>query len=194
MKPTRMPSGWYQVGQETYVPGVTTVLSASGLIPKRYFTVAARDRGTAVAELTAEWDRMPGTQFIDSCSNLRPYLSAWRAFVHASGAVFTGIEMVVRNREHGYAGRLDRLGVIAERECVIDIKTGALARWHGLQLAAYAGCLDGEQDRYGLYLSADGQFKIRKYADRSDWAQWLEILNEYKQRFDSPSTTVAVGG
>ena len=147
----------------------------AGLIPQRGDD-AAMLRGQYVAEATALDDR----DDLDFCDlPLLPYVDAWRTLRREAGLDrFDGIEEQVFNADLGYAGRLDRRGTRGGEPFVLDIKTGTPARWHGLQLAAYAGCFP-ESWRYrrlGAYLNVDGSGRLREYVDHNDWIVFSAAL------------------
>ena len=61
--------------------------------------------------------------------------------------------------EYDLAGTPDRIGTIAGRDVVLDIKSGPPASWHGIQLAAYDLLVprSHRRRRIGLYLNANGE-------------------------------------
>jgi hypothetical protein len=68
--------------------------------------------------------------------------------------------------ELGYAGTLDRFGVIDREKTIVDIKTSSSANrstrisW-AVQLSAYLGLLNcPEAKRYNLWLKSDGSYQL----------------------------------
>ena len=166
------------------IPSVTTILKACGLIDTTWFTEGATTRGTYVHQATELLDR----DDLDESSLdpvLTPYVDAYRRFKQETGFVIDDIEKRVHNATYGYAGTLDRTGTFIgdKTKSIIDIKTGQPAKWHGVQLAAYALCFGSEVlNRYGLYLSNTGSYKLERFKDRQDANIWLACLTLYKWR------------
>lgn len=161
------------------VPGVTDVMVASGLIDTRgpWFTAWHRQRGEYVHEATALDDR--GELDEDTLDPaILPYVLGWREFLKTTGSEILDIERVVENTVYPYAGKLDRLVMLGGRRFVLDIKTGQPERWHGVQLAGYAGCFDAPPLRMGVYLDGDGDgdFHLKQYSDSHDWNVFLAAL------------------
>lgn len=108
------------------------------------------------------------------------YFRAYAAFRSTYAGRWTFIETAVARPDLGYAGTPDRIGVLAGRPAVLEIKTGAAAAWHGIQMAAYdlLDPLPFERDRAAVYLQADGTFRIRRYADAEDRMRFLRALGQ----------------
>ena len=58
---------------------------------------------------------------------------------------------------HRYAGKYDLMVEIQGKRVLIDIKTGAKAKWHPVQLAAYA-MQSKPHSAMDLYLKANGKY------------------------------------
>lgn len=166
------------------LPSVTTIMKACGLIDTTWFNEGATTRGTYVHQATELLDK----DDLDEASldpALVPYVEAYRRFKQETGFVIDDIEKRVHNATYGYAGTLDRTGIFPNDKIrsLIDIKTGQPAKWHGVQLAAYALCFGSEVlNRYGLYLSNTGSYKLERFKDRQDANIWLACLTLYKWR------------
>jgi hypothetical protein len=81
----------------------------------------------------------------------------------------------------GYTGTMDRVVRVNGVDIALDIKTGKIQRWTGVQLAAYdlaSGVTN--QERWGVQLGKDGEFKLVIYKDADDYATWLAALKVYK--------------
>ena len=69
------------------------------------------------------------------------------------------------------------------KESLIDIKSGVESPTTGIQLAAYSMLYDVPLvNRYGLYLKADGKYKLIPYADRNDIKIFNAALTLYHYR------------
>ena len=159
------------------IPGVTDVMKAAGLIDTRgpWFTPWHRQRGDYVHLATALDDKgMLDEDTLDPA--ILPYVHGWRQFLVSSGCEIGAIEDIVENPTYGYAGKLDRMVLLGGRAFVLDIKTGTPDRWHGVQLAGYAGCFDAPPARMGVYLDGDGGFRTKQFSDSHDWNVFLSAL------------------
>ena len=74
------------------------------------------------------------------------YVKAYVRFKQERGFVPTASEQMVYHLLLGFAGTLDRLGILSGHHALLDLKTGSEARWHSLQTAAYALCVETEID------------------------------------------------
>jgi hypothetical protein len=112
------------------------------------------------------------------------YLEGWKLFREEMDFNPLQIEMKVYNPTYGYCGTLDRIGTFRDkpnnRKALIDIKSGAKEWHHPLQSMAYAACLDEPHDRYALYLSADGKYKLVAHTRRADLQDWLCTVRVYQ--------------
>lgn len=94
------------------------------------------------------------------------------------------IERIVYNRMYGYIGTLDRIIRINGNLAVLDIKSGALAGWVALQLAAYVECLKKRIARYALQLKPNGKYNLKRYEDPNDVNVFLSALTIVNWRGD----------
>jgi hypothetical protein len=166
------PDHSYWLGTER-LPSVTTLLQEAGLVDTRWFTDEARERGTAVHHATAAYDL--GALHPDDYTrpDARPFLLAYVAAMEALRPAWTEIEVPRYSAQHRFAGRPDRLGVTPDgRHTVLEIKTGARAPWHGVQLALQAILWAGEtglapraHQRLVVYLGASGRFRVVSYTE-----------------------------
>ncbi len=138
-------------------PGVTATIRSAGLMGWTPNDDWYMERGTAVHAATAMSDR--GTLDQDNLDpQIAPYLEAWKAYRRDTGYVPTQIEQIVSDLTIGYCGTMDRDG--------LDIKTGAAAKWHILQAAAYWHTDELRTDRttwQSVYLQDDGKYKLAVY-------------------------------
>jgi hypothetical protein len=106
---------------------------------------------------------------------LRGYRKAWQAWKKASGFMVELVEWRFIS-ERGFAGTLDRYGYLPPTElyphltsAIIDIKSGPVADWTRLQLAAYAVghqprlALARRIRRIGVELRKDGRYKATEF-------------------------------
>lgn len=161
---------------DVLVPSVTQALVESGIVDVSWFTEEGRLRGNDVhlaANLYDNGDLDESTVR----DEIKGYLDAYKRFLEESGFVFIESERIVWNPTYRYAGRFDRIGSLNRRPTIIDIKTGAVEAWAGLQLAAYAACFNGREfDRYALQLKSDGTYRLHQFKDRNDIKTFIAAL------------------
>ena len=127
------------------------------------------DRGTAVHAATAMMDRGEIIEPESIDPRVAPYLPGWSKFNAEMKPEFLAIEEEVENPTYAYQGRLDRIAKMNGRTAILDIKTGWPEPWHALQLAGYAFCFPSSPARFGVYLSAEGKYKLIEYTKRTDY-------------------------
>jgi hypothetical protein len=156
---------------------VTTALKEAGLIDTAFFTDAAADRGTYVHAACDLVD-------VDDLGSVEPscagYVAAYERFMADARPTWVQRERAVCDPLQGYAGTLDRAGLLNHKWIVLDIKTGGPMPWHGLQLAAYARLAISREGlkpaRFDLYLSDDGTYRLEPQTNRSDEALFFAAL------------------
>lgn len=133
----------------------------------------ARERGSAVHEATMVYD-YSGEIPDDFPAEYAPYLEAYVQFVRDYKPQWTLIEHAMGDDSDGmgYAGTLDRFGLIDGKFALLDIKTSYKVDIPSLsaQLAAYSKLLRKEQpifnedhvDLYGLQLMRNGKYRLYK--------------------------------
>lgn len=170
----------------TELPGVTSVLKSAGLVNGEWYTEAARLRGQYV-HLACH---MIDDDALDESSldpALEPYVAAYREFLAFNQTSWALIEHRVFDAIYGYAGTLDRAGLINGVPFVLDIKSGGLPAFTGPQTAAYKRCLDKSHvwRRAALQLRADGTYQFQELTDRHDESVFLGALAvaKWKQRY-----------
>lgn len=160
------------------LPSVTQVLKDAGLVDARWYTDEARLRGEYVhlaCHMVDEDDL--ALESLDR--TLQPYVEAYQRFLVVTKPRWDYIEHRVCDEGCGYAGTLDRAGVLPDgRKVLVDIKTGMPAPWAALQLAAYRRCLPEPHTwkRIALQLKGDGSFTVHDCTDRSDEAVFQAAL------------------
>jgi hypothetical protein len=152
------------------VPSVTQVIAAAGLV-RDYGNGAtcARDRGVRVHEaafLFATEDEDAALAVLEDEDVL--YFDALRHWMLAAGVEVLGAEELVDGGS--YAGWRDlRVRLRGhDRPVVVDLKTGQLPKWVGLQLAAYALTLPEPHDRMAVRLTSEGTASATWYRRATD--------------------------
>lgn len=159
------------------LPSVTHIIrylavdKASNADPN--MALIARERGSAVHEATMVYD-YSGEIPDDFPAEYAPYLEAYVQFVRDYKPQWTLIEHAMGSDAYcmGYAGTLDRFGMIDGKFALLDIKTSYKVDIPSLsaQLAAYSKLLREEQpifnedhvDLYGLQLMRNGKYRLYK--------------------------------
>lgn len=150
---------------------VTRALKVVGYINDAYYTQFGRTRGTYVHQMLEWFDRGE----LDETTldpQLWPYLDAYRTFLAETGATWDGIEVRLGDPARLIAGTLDRIGPFG----LLDLKSGAFEPWHCIQTAMYAllaqtnGLILSARrvKRWGLYLTSDGRFDLRRHGDADE--------------------------
>jgi hypothetical protein len=197
----------YQVDGAT-VPSVTQVLSGfSQLID--YSSVPAfqlefaAGRGTAAHKATELYDLgdldEEGTREDDEQRTdhirLMPYVDAWKQFRADTGFEPSIIEQRMYHSLYGYAGTVDRIGVLYGELAVVEIKTTAkLWPATAIQVAAYQEAFnhgktakERAKRRYAVQLRPDGTYRLEQYEDPADWSCFLALLTlqNWNRRYPS---------
>jgi hypothetical protein len=147
---------------------VTQVLTVTQRIDPTWYTPEAAARGTAVHLLTEQIDR--GEADLDPA--LAGYADAYQDFLATVRPSYAASELAVSDMRRGLAGRIDRVcGNLLGGPGLLDIKSGGVSAWHGLQLAGY-NLLHPTGARWVLYLGANGRYKLRACEDPSDHARF----------------------
>lgn len=142
---------------------------------------AACEFGTNVHKATELWDQ--GDLDEDALDPaLEPWLEGWKKFLSESGFHVRNIESRVHSKKYGYAGTLDRDGILNGKMVILDIKTPTVVNPStGPQTAAYQQAVEemtGEKikGRYAVQLKANG-YKLISYTDKNDFNTFLSCLN-----------------
>ncbi len=159
----------------------TGLLCDYGNIPPAVLQ-AACDFGTNVHRATELFDLDDLDE--DALSPaLAPWLDGWKRFKNESGFLVRDIESRVYSKTYGYAGTLDRVGVLNGKLVIIDIKTPTVVNPStGPQTAAYQHAVEEMnkekiKGRYALQLKGDGTYRLIPYADKNDFNVFLGCLN-----------------
>lgn len=130
----------------------------------------ARERGSAVHEATVMYD-YSGEIPDDFPAEYAPYLEAYVQFVRDYKPGWELIEHQMGNKTLGFAGTLDRFGVIDSEWCILDIKTSykvdipslsaQLTAYHDLLLNEQFERLENAKIRHlGLQLMRTGKYRL----------------------------------
>ena len=79
-----------------------------------------------------------------------------------TGFLIEAIEKPFYNLEHGFAGTIDRVGILNGRRVVADIKTGQIQKWWPVQVAGYS-ILSGVDENMTVRLKDCGSYKVYHY-------------------------------
>ena len=124
----------------------------------------AANRGSRVHAWCAVYDYEGETP--ETEPDVQPYLEAYVGFLRDYNPAWDLIEHPMGSERLGFAGTLDRYGMIDGKPCLLDIKTGS--RMHkaplSAQLAGYALLLQEEgrplEKGYGLHLDKRGCYDL----------------------------------
>lgn len=164
----------FDAGTHTYsilgrpIPSVTQILHGAGIVDSAHYSEATAWRGS-VAHACCQLDDEGDLDEETVSDETWPYLLAWRMFREDSGFTPEMVERQIFNRTWWYAGTLDRAGKMKTGErAVVDLKTGAVQKWHALQTAAYAFALDKPRlyRRFVVSLRRDGTYSVREFSIR----------------------------
>lgn len=180
----------YAEDDGTPIPSVTQILKASGVIDDRWYTAEARDKGSAVHSLCERYANGERRDKRGGALADFEYVNAFSRWMSDYGVYSFYTEQRVYNRinGHAYAGTFDLLAEINGKRMLVDIKTGAKAKWHAVQLAAYAMAKPVDCGIVGkspvnpdgcavLYLKADGSYRY----DRIPGPRLVEAIRQFKE-------------
>ena len=139
---------------------VSTVLELNGLSTSaRNFGPGPLARGTAVhaacAAIAQGYTPVIEPEHAPYVDGLREWLTKLEPTI-----VFT--ERRIVSRLHRLTGRVDLGVVIGKDGFVVDVKTGASAPWHGLQLAGYEILVTGHEELIVQYHIAGGEGALQR--------------------------------
>ena len=141
---------------------------------------AAAERGTAVHKATQELDATGRTEIEEA---YLPYLKAYTAFLEKHSVSWTMTEQAFHHPELGYAGTIDRYGLIDKHTALVEIKTTsqlykplcrAQTNLYRLMLIANGFPVDR---LYVLHLKRDGKYRLAPMEIDEDLARALITLH-----------------
>ena len=168
------------------VPGVTTILRKAGLSDDRFFTEKARRRGKYIHAAILIYLQ---NDLAEECVPVeyKGYVDAFKRFMSETDCTpyIELCEVPQFSKVFRWAGTPDIICKLNDRDVIIDVKTGVEAATTGVQTAAYALlCPVPVVQRFGLYLKADGKYKLVEYKDRNDIKIFNAALSLYHWRQD----------
>lgn len=162
----------YRVDGEVW-PSTTRLMKEAGLIDDTHYTPAGADRGTEVHEAVELIERglVPASVYSDS-----GYVAAW-----LKAKEELQIEVLVEQIEQPFAEPTFRYCGTPDLPCRMrifdgitdcELKTGGVAKWWGIQGAAYRiGA--GFKNTVFLELRADGNYRLHTgYKEEKFTSQW----------------------
>ena len=187
-----MATGTFQVDGHIYtddagkvVPSVTQVITLGGVdelacVPRRVLQRPG-EIGTAVHLATRFLDE--GDLDVHSVDpQIAGYVFSWNKFKIEYDFTPVVIERRGISVDPGsglaFGFCLDRIGMMGEREALLDLKTGAeaLASW-GVQTAGYAEASEFDGPRMSVHLFEDGTTGLPiPHDEADDFAQWHRAL------------------
>ena len=173
------------------VPSVTQRIEAAGLLGPAvsFYSSAAAERGTRVHLACLDLDLKRTVTLPD---DERGYLDSYSQWCTMIAPTWTLLEQPHYSAAYDTAGTADRIGTIGGAPVVLDLKTGGLAPWHGLQLAMYDllhGDVPAQQRRrIALSLRKDGRLaQSVEFHAAADYIHALELMKRtVKNGEDSP--------
>lgn len=173
----------YTVAQ-TPVPAVGVITRwAHGAPPNPFLTEASRARGTAVHAATLALDLGgAASQILEALDPAcQPFFAAYCAFRLGCQLKWYMLEQPAVHRRLRYAGTPDRVGILNYTAAILEIKTGEVYPWHGIQTAGQDLLVTrrGKRRRFVVYLRADGTFRLREHTDPGDYLKFLDALARY---------------
>ena len=169
----------------TEFPSVTQLLKEYGLVDDTYYNEKARKRGSDVHIFTARLDDASNVLTIPE--DIQLYINQYLRFLSDVNPQWTQIETPLISQKLGFGGTFDRLGYINDKYVLVDIKTGALPKWVGLQLTMYARLIIDIGLKfpsiYSLQLTETGYNLTDHTASLGDYMPIVDAiitLNKYK--------------
>ncbi len=185
---------WFDVAAHHYYIGadrvvsVTEALKLTGQIDDRWFTPESRERGLRVHALAERLDGPTPMLSRAECDGVEGEVQAYREFLADCTPRWKHIEKPRWHFFQRYGGRPDRIAAsLFGRPAVVEIKTGAPADWHRLQLAGYQGLVPTGA-RFVLYLKPTGRYTLKRLTVARDYHEWDQYLAEARQQLTGGTT------
>lgn len=168
------------------VPSVTQVLSLANEFSNINKTILqkAAKFGTAVHKATELYDQNNlNIETLDTA--LIVYLDAWKKFLSETNFKVEKIEYRVGSNL-GYAGTIDRVGILNKKLTLLDIKSGTtVPKTACLQTAAYASAYNQHHNNRPIEQRICVQLKPLRYSiipynNITDYSMFCNFLSVYK--------------
>ena len=174
------------------IPSVTQMLKATGWVDDRFYTEAARDRGTKVHTLAMAHDL--GSLDLDHVHHHRGYVLAYLEAMRTIRPAWDRIEEPLVHPGYPFAGTPDRVGVLFSTRGIVDLKTGGPEPAHPVQLALQAILVNGAEGglpathylRATLYLKNSGRYTLVRHPDLRDFDHAYAVLRACCQNERKP--------
>lgn len=171
------------------VPGMTEILGTDPEV----FNMAARrkglpenyyaDRGTAI-HLMIEMNEKSQNNIFQNHSYYG-YLQAWQKFKSDNKIEILAMEMIVASEKLMLAGTLDVLCMMNGAKWILDIKSGAYAESHEIQVSGYKKLYEDDPriedkpvDRLGgVYLRSNGNYSFKEF--KYNPHEVIRLMGEY---------------
>lgn len=154
------------------MPSVTQILTETKIIDTRWYDEQSAIRGSQVHKACLYLNQND-LDFDSLNDTIRPYVYGYQKFLTESGFMPMLTEQQIYNKTFSYCGTLDMTGILNDCLCLIDIKSGSIPRWAGLQTGGYLDALksmgaDVPVKRYALALKNDATYSLKELDDRND--------------------------
>lgn len=169
---------WYG---DLQIPGATGLLEFWGFIDKTYYTEIPREVGTNVHLGTSSLDRGNNDYMLFESEPVIKRIEAYQKFERDMLFEPIEIEKICFAEDAYIACRLDRVGRIKRTsEILLELKCGAMAKWHPLQTAIQVICLNRPGvRRFALYLKPDGNYSLVEHTDRMQIGIVRALISAY---------------
>jgi len=164
------------------LPSVTQILEHVGIVDKRFYTPGSAEKGREIHSLCQIMDG--GGDWWDY-TEWADYAYSYQQFLNDYEPEWIMVEEALHHDILGYAGTVDRFGILKDEKAVVDIKSGKPNKWHELQLIAYASMIDRDTDKmpklYGLYLNyypdKETTYRLKEYGYNAAnlWAMAVQV-------------------
>jgi len=172
------------------VPSITAMLDNCCYFDDTYWREECAERGTMVHKLTADYD----TGAIEEPASVE---NKWKGFLLAYVKAmrdlgkprWDSVEEARVSPSYRFGGRPDRVGKLWAAVSVLDLKTGGVYDWHGIQTALQAILVAEEYKlpptsivRYGLNVKDNGKYSLIEHKDVRDFDRAYEVIRRCARR------------
>lgn len=155
---------------------------------KPWLRDAAAERGTRVHEICAEIDLIGSAEDIEVPPDIAGYVSAYLDFLRDYRIKsWNAVEIPLGSSKLGYAGTIDRVGIIDGNRVIVDLKTGSridkptlTAQLNGYRTLWETVKLEKVDRMCGLKLGRNGIYQLIPVRDSSIFDSLLTL--EYERR------------